>query len=122
MLKAATQTKLVKKGPSQLSKDDQISTRSNTGGVKLSEKQKRSIRMYQAELNLALRPDPDACAKACTPVLSQNDRREETQSPFLAGVTDYIQQLTEFVRGSNLAKETHNYSQERQTNESFRDL
>jgi hypothetical protein len=49
ILKAMAKAKLVKKGLAHRDNDDHISTRLNTGGVKLSENW--DIRMAQPELN-----------------------------------------------------------------------
>jgi hypothetical protein len=75
----------------QLSKDDQISTRLNTGWMKSPETQKRLIRMSQPKLNLVLRLGPSACEKASITAVSRADSSEEAKSHFLTVVTDYVQ-------------------------------
>jgi hypothetical protein len=95
MLKAVGKTKAVKKGIVHINNDDHISTRLNTGGVKLSEN--RHLRMAQSELNLLLTSDPYNCAKTCTTVICRNESSQEAQCHFLTVINPYIQELAEFA-------------------------
>jgi hypothetical protein len=107
MLKALAKTKLVKKGLAHNNNDNHISTRLNTGGVKLSEN--RHIRMAQLELNLLLTSERYICAKTCITVICRDESSQAAQCHFFTVVTRNIQQLAEFTRRKNIAKETDHF-------------
>jgi hypothetical protein len=110
MLSCIAKTKLMKEALTRLKADNGIRSRSNVGGVKLTEHDDEFPDGSSGEppLALLLDIDPYTAARICFSLCCENPG-EDSQFWFLTRFVPYLTELARFVGTSNLANEMEHF-------------